>query len=65
MSADYPTLCTQKGPGESKYTQIQAISELASRYSFSHLAKEGRYVILKLLVSSYTTFCHTVNVKFF
>lgn len=41
MSADYPTLCAQKGLGESKYTQIQAISELASRCSFSHLAKEG------------------------
>ncbi|WP_342221070.1 RadC family protein [Candidatus Fukatsuia endosymbiont of Tuberolachnus salignus] len=41
MSADYQTLCAQKGMGKSKYTQIQAISELARRCSASYLAKES------------------------
>lgn len=29
LSADYATLCTKKGIGVSKYSQIQAIAELA------------------------------------
>lgn len=41
MSADYQTLCAQKGIGASKYSQIQAIAELASRCFSSHLMQES------------------------
>ncbi|MCW6568263.1 RadC family protein [Yersinia ruckeri] len=41
MSADYQTLCAQKGMGKSKYSQIQAISELASRCFSNHMVKEN------------------------
>ncbi|MBS0057527.1 DNA repair protein RadC [Yersinia sp. Marseille-Q3913] len=41
MSADYQTLCAQKGIGASKYSQIQAIAELANRCFSSHLMQES------------------------
>ena len=41
MSADYQTLCAQKGIGASKYSQIQAIAELACRCFSSHLMRES------------------------
>jgi DNA repair protein RadC len=41
ISADYKTLCAHKGVGTSKYSQIQAIGELASRCFSSHLMQES------------------------
>lgn len=41
MSADYETFCAKKWLGDSKYTQLQAISELASRFFATHLAEEN------------------------
>lgn len=40
MSADCKTLCATKGLGPSKYTQLQAIREMAQRYYGSHLMRE-------------------------
>jgi len=40
MSADRKTLCAAKGLGVSKYTQLQAIKEMAQRYYGSHLMRE-------------------------
>lgn len=41
ISADYQALCAKKGIGVSKYSQIQAISELACRCFSSHLMRES------------------------
>ncbi len=41
MSADYKTFCAQKGLGDSKYTQLQAASELASRFFYAHLSEKS------------------------
>ncbi len=40
MSADRKTLCASKGLGLSKYTQLQAIKEMAQRFYGSHLMRE-------------------------
>lgn len=41
ISADYQALCAKKGIGVSKYSQIQAIAELAGRCFSSHLMQES------------------------
>ncbi|KHN60841.1 DNA repair protein RadC [Dickeya fangzhongdai] len=40
MMADKDTFCTARGVGVSKYTQLQAVAELARRLFSSHLARE-------------------------
>jgi len=40
MSADCKTLCATKGLGLSKYTQLQAVREMAQRFYGSHLMRE-------------------------
>ncbi|TKI04034.1 RadC family protein [Martelella alba] len=40
MCADRQTLCATKGLGVSKFTQLQAIREMAQRYYRSHMMRE-------------------------
>jgi len=40
ISADRQTLCSVKGLGVSKYTQLQAIGEMAHRFYSSHMMRE-------------------------
>ncbi len=41
MSADYVTFCAKKGLGDSKYTQLQAVSEIVTRSFYKHLSEKN------------------------
>ncbi len=65
ISADYQTLCAHKGIGASKYSQIQAIGELACRCFSSHLMRESVLLNPGITQNFCKIYCLTVNERFF